>query len=83
MNIKVTEQGVLIPKELLGNSQEVEVTTEEDKIIMKIKKDEKAESLKPLSKPRKPGYWKGKVKMADDFDVLPDSVQNGFMGLNE
>ena len=83
MKIKVTEQGVLIPKELLGDSQEVEVTTEEEKIIMKIKKDKKVEALQPNSEPRKPGYWRGKVKMADDFDILPDSIQNSFMGLTE
>ena len=83
MKLKVTEQGVLIPKELLGDSQEVEVIQEEEKLVMKIKKDKKVERLQPNSEPRKPGYWRGKVKMADDFDILPDSIQNGFMGLTE
>lgn len=83
MKLKVTEEGVLIPKELLGDSQEVEVIQEEEKIIMKIKKDKKVKSLEPLSEPRKPGYWRGKVKMADDFDTLPDYLQNSFMGLTE
>jgi hypothetical protein len=83
MKLKVTEEGVLIPKELLGDSQEVEVIQEEEKIIMKIKKDKNLEGLKPLSSPRKPGYWRGKVKMADDFDTLPDSLSNNFMGLTE
>ncbi len=50
---------------------------------MKIKKDKKVEALQPNSEPRKPGYWRGKVKMADDFDILPDSIQNSFMGLTE
>ena len=26
----------------------------------------------PSAQPRKPGYWEGKIKMADDFDSLPD-----------
>ena len=34
MKLKVTEKGVLIPKELLGESQEVEVTQEQEKIII-------------------------------------------------
>ncbi len=34
MKLPVTEQGVLIPRELLGESQEVEVTQEEEKIII-------------------------------------------------
>jgi prevent-host-death family protein len=29
---------------------------------------------------RQPGYWEGKVKMADDFDVLPDDIINSFQG---
>jgi hypothetical protein len=33
-----------------------------------------------LSTPRKAGYWKGKVKMADDFDILPDDIINSFEG---
>ena len=41
MKLKVTEQGVLIPKELLGDSQEVEVIQEEEKLVMKIKKEKK------------------------------------------
>ena len=83
MKLKVTEQGVLIPKELLGDSQEVEVIQEEEQIVMKIKKDKKVELLPTNSEPRKPGYWGGKVKMSDDFDILPDSIQNSFMGLTE
>ncbi len=83
MKLKVTEKGVFIPKELLGDSQEVEVIQEEEKLVMKIKKDKKVELLQPNSEPRKPGYWRGKVKMTDDFDILPDSIQNSFMGLTE
>jgi len=30
--------------------------------------------------PRKPGYWRGKVKIAADFDVLPDEIAAAFRG---
>jgi virulence-associated protein VagC len=36
MKLKVTDKGVLIPKELLGDSQEVEITQQEDQIIVSI-----------------------------------------------
>jgi virulence-associated protein VagC len=36
MKLKVTNQGVLIPKELLGDSQEVELTQQEGKLIITI-----------------------------------------------
>ena len=81
MKLQVTEKGVLIPKKLLGNSQEVEIIQEEEKLIIEIKKDKKVELLPPNLEPRKPGYWRGKVKIANDFDVLPYSIQNSFMGL--
>jgi prevent-host-death family protein len=29
---------------------------------------------------RKPGYWQGKVKMADDFDDLPAHILQAFNG---
>jgi virulence-associated protein VagC len=38
VKIKVTDQGVLIPKELLGDSQEVEVIQEAEKIIITTQK---------------------------------------------
>lgn len=34
----------------------------------------------PNEQPRKPGNWKGKVKIAKDFDLLPDSVLKAFEG---
>lgn len=34
MKLKVTEQGLLIPKELLGESQEVELTLQEGQILI-------------------------------------------------
>jgi prevent-host-death family protein len=30
--------------------------------------------------PRKPGYWKGRVIIADDFDSLPVEVAKAFRG---
>ncbi|MCL4217974.1 MAG: type II toxin-antitoxin system prevent-host-death family antitoxin [Candidatus Hydrogenedentes bacterium] len=29
---------------------------------------------------RQPGYWRGKVKILDDFDVLPDDIEAAFRG---
>jgi prevent-host-death family protein len=29
-------------------------------------------------KPRKPGLWKGKIKIADDFDELPPDIAVAF-----
>jgi prevent-host-death family protein len=35
-------------------------------------------------KPRTPGYWNGKVKMADDFDApLPPEILAGFLGMDD
>lgn len=37
--------------------------------------------LEKVSRPRKPGIWKGRVWIADDFDApLPDEILNGFQG---
>lgn len=36
MKLKVTEQGVLIPKELLGDSQEVELIQQEGQLIITV-----------------------------------------------
>ena len=38
MKLKVTEEGLLIPKSLLGEIQEVEVIKEQEKIIIKTNK---------------------------------------------
>jgi len=32
---------------------------------------------------RKGGQWKGKVKMAEDFDVLPDDILKAFSGKSD
>ena len=35
-------------------------------------------------KPRTPGYWKDRVKMADDFDApLPAEILAGFLGMDD
>ena len=48
-----------------------------------------ARAGKPLAKlvayqedasPREPGYWRGKVRIADDFDELPESIAEAFRG---
>ena len=30
--------------------------------------------------PRQPGYWRGKVKIQDDFDALPEDLAAAFRG---
>ncbi|HPO16007.1 MAG TPA: type II toxin-antitoxin system prevent-host-death family antitoxin [Candidatus Hydrogenedentes bacterium] len=32
------------------------------------------------SEPRRPGLWRGKVRIADDFDVLPEDLAAAFRG---
>lgn len=48
-----------------------------------------AKAGKPLAKlvpyrgdesPREQGIWRGKVEIADDFDVLPESIAFAFRG---
>jgi prevent-host-death family protein len=35
-------------------------------------------------KPRIPGYWNNRVKMADDFDApLPPEILAGFLGMDD
>lgn len=31
-------------------------------------------------RPRKPGYWKGKIKISKDFDELPEDLSRTFKG---
>jgi prevent-host-death family protein len=35
---------------------------------------------KPSSEPRKPGAWRGRIRMADDFDDLPAEMAAAFRG---
>ena len=37
-------------------------------------------AFQPERKQRKPGSWKGRVKIAADFDELPAELQRGFAG---
>ena len=30
--------------------------------------------------PREPGYWRGRVHIAEDFDTLPDAIAAAFRG---
>jgi prevent-host-death family protein len=48
-----------------------------------------ARAGKPLAKlvpyqeagqPREPGYWRGQVRIAPDFDTLPESLAAAFRG---
>jgi prevent-host-death family protein len=68
-----------------------EAKTHLSKLIQKVLKGEeviiskygeplvKLEPYHPKIK-RKPGVWKGKVKIADDFDELPPEIEKGFAG---
>lgn len=40
-------------------------------------------SVTKPTKKRTGGVWKGKVKISEDFDALPDEVIEGFMGAEE
>jgi len=33
--------------------------------------------------PRKPGIWKGKVRIAPDFNELPDAIRTALQGRND
>ncbi len=33
-------------------------------------------------RPRKPGYWKGKIKISKDFKELPENLSRAFRGEN-
>ena len=33
--------------------------------------------------PRRPGYWAGRVSIAEDFDVLPPELEAAFAGEKE
>jgi len=63
-------------------SQYIELAFEGEEIII-------CKAGKPMVKlvryeeseqPRKPGYWEGKVVIADDFDELPESIIKAFRG---
>ena len=35
------------------------------------------------NKPRTPGGWQGRVRIAEDFDVLPPQIRSAFRGEDE
>ena len=37
-------------------------------------------AYRPLAKPRRPGGWRGKVRIAADFEGLPPEMQAAFRG---
>jgi virulence-associated protein VagC len=64
MKLKVTNKGVMIPKELLGESEEIEIIQQDDKLII-IKK--------------KPSIWdlgKNPVECNITKEILPDIETN-------
>ncbi len=70
MKLKVTEQGVIVPKSWLGNVEEVEICQEDGWLKMV-----------PVSLPcrkRVAGLHPGAMQMSDDFDTaLPDEFWLG------
>ena len=62
------------------------------KLIKRVRNGEEiliSKAGKPVAKivpfeqnesPRRPGYWRGKVEIADDFDELPDEIVAAFLG---
>jgi hypothetical protein len=65
MKLKVTEQGVMVPKAWLGDAEEVEIRQEQGGLMMV-----------PVALPRQKrvaGLHPGAMQMSDDFDApLPD-----------
>jgi prevent-host-death family protein len=37
-------------------------------------------AFRPSTRPRSPGYWKGKVTIREDFDELPPEIAAAFRG---
>jgi prevent-host-death family protein len=37
-------------------------------------------AYRPETTPRKPGYWRGKVEIREDFDALPEDIEAAFRG---
>lgn len=67
-------------------SQLVERAVAGEEVIINRKGEPIAKIIpyKPtIKKPRRGGQWKGKVKLAPDFDELPESIMTAFRGENE
>lgn len=39
--------------------------------------------FQPQKMKRKPGYWKGKLQIGEDFETLPDEMMDAFKGEKE
>jgi len=59
--------------ELAFNGEDI-IICKSGKPMVKLVRYEESEQ------PRKPGYWAGKVVIADDFDELPESIAKAFRG---
>ena len=55
----------------VSNGEEIVIGKSGKPIVRLIAYDEK-------QKPRSPGFWKGKVKINEDFDELPEKLVNSF-----
>jgi prevent-host-death family protein len=40
-------------------------------------------AYRAVAKPRRPGGWKGRVRIAPDFDKLPPEIERAFRGDGE
>jgi prevent-host-death family protein len=40
-------------------------------------------AYRALAEPRRPGGWKGRVRIAPDFDRLPHEIESAFRGMGE
>lgn len=70
MKLKVTEQGVTIPKEFFEGIEEVEIRQENGCLVMV--------PTQSLQKARVLGLHAGSIQMSDDFDEpLPDEFWLG------
>lgn len=67
MKLQVTEQGVIIPKELLGNCQEVELNQQEGQLLIIINSSPSVPATKNYPLKGKP------IMIASDFDeTIPE-----------
>lgn len=69
-----TEAEALLQSVRAGETVEIEV---DGRTVATLQPAEAAPA-EPIR--RKPGLWKGKIWVADDFDELPDDVMKAFYG---
>ncbi len=62
------QDGVIVPDQSLPEGVQVQI-----EVVPNV------DSPTPIKKPRRQGgMWKGKIWIADDFDVLPDDIADAF-----